>query len=406
MLAAGAAIATVGALAGCGGDDQASDGQVELTLWARSNSVPDDVQQLLDEQFPDYEITFQDIPDIEDKLRAALRSKSGLPDVVVMGGSLPSFFSVSDQFLDLADEAAASDAVDWTLDLGLTPDGKQLTLPTDIGPWGFFYRADALEALGYPTEPEAVAAEIDSWEAYRELAEATAATGQYVCDHAGQVYQARLAQQGYAYFEQQDGEAVNAVDSPISHDAFVESAALAQDGLCTNTEPYTPEWNAAMTQEDIVAFVGPAWEDGLLQSAGEQQSGAWRVTTVPGGPAATGGSYVAALAASDHPDEARELAAFIGGAEFQKAGYLDKGLFPASTGVHADPEVATPQDFYGGQDTLGVLAQTAAEAPLVYQGPNSGTVAAQFFVALNDLASSDEDPAEVYESLLAATAEL
>lgn len=407
MLATGtAALAAAGALAGCGGDDQASGGQVELTLWARSNSVPDDVQQLLDQQFPDYDITFQDIPDIEDKLRAAIRSQSGLPDVVVMGGNLPSFFTVAEQFLDLADEAADSDAIDWTLELGQTPDGKQLTLPTDIGPWGFFYNAEALEALGYPSEPEAVAEQVDSWEAYRELAEAAAATGQYVCDHAGQNYQARLGQHGYAYFEQQDGEPVNAVDSPISRDAFVESAALAQDGLCTNTEPYTPEWNAAMTQDDIVGFVGPAWEDGILQSAGEQQSGSWRVTTVPGGPVATGGSYVAALAASDHPDEARELAAYIGGAEFQKAGYLDKGLFPASTGVHTDPEVATPQEFYGGQDTLGVLAQTATDAPLVYQAPNSGTIAAAFFVALNDLASSNNDPAEVYESLVEANAEL
>ncbi|MEV5069732.1 extracellular solute-binding protein [Microbacterium sp. LMI12-1-1.1] len=403
-IAAGAAgLLAVGLLAGCssagsGAGDAGED--VALTLWARGNSVPDDVEQILADQFPDYDITFENIPDIEDKLRAALRSGSGLPDVVMMGGSLPSFFTVADEFVDLSDQAAESDAVEWGLELGQAPDGRQVALPTDIGPWGFFYRADVLESLGYPTEPEEVAAAIDSWDAYRELATAAAGAGSFVCDHAGQVYQARLAQEGYAYFEQEDGEDVNIVDSPISHDAFVETASLAQDGLCANAEPYTPEFNAALTQEDIVGFVGPAWEDGLLKSAGELQSGNWRVTTVPGGPAATGGTFVSALSASEHPEAAAELAAFIGGTEFQKIGYLEKGLFPASTGVAADPEAASPQEYYGGQDTLGALAQTAEEAPLVYQAPDSGTVASQFFVALNDLSFNDDDAEKVYSSLV------
>lgn len=396
-----AVLATIGILAGCsaGGQPAASD-DVSLTLWARGNSVPDEVEQILAEEFPDYDISFENIPDIEDKLRAALRSGSGLPDVVVMGGTLPSFFTVADQFVDLTEQAAASDAVEWGLELGQAPDGRQVALPTDIGPWGFFYRADVLESLGYPTEPDEVAAEVDSWEAYRELAESAAAAGSFVCDHAGQIYQARLAQEGYAYFELEDGEDVNIVDSPVSRDAFVESAALAQDDLCANAEPYTPEFNAALTQEDIVAFVGPAWQDGLLKSAGEQQSGNWRITSVPGGPAATGGSFVAALAASEHPDAAAEVAAFIGGTEFQKIGYLEKGLFPASTGVAEDPEAASPQDYYGGQDTLGTLAQTAEEAPLVYQAPDSGAIRSQFFVALNDLSFNDEDPEKVFDDLV------
>ncbi|GAA5202891.1 ABC transporter substrate-binding protein [Microbacterium jejuense] len=395
------AVLATGLLAGCSSSPSTeADGDVELTLWARGNSVPDEVEQILADQFPDYDITFENIPDIEDKLRAALRSGSGLPDVVVMGGTLPAFFSVADKFVDLSEQADESDAVQWGLDLGKAPDGRQVALPTDIGPWGFFYRTDALESLGYPTEPDEVAAAVDSWDAYRELAQAAAASGSFVCDHAGQVYQARLAQEGYAYFALEDGKDVNIVDDADAHDAFVESAALAQDDLCADAEPYTPEFNAALTQEDIVGFVGPAWEDGLLKSAGELQSGKWRVTTVPGGPAATGGSFVAALAASAHPDAAAEVAAYIGGPEFQKIGYLEKGLFPASAGVAEDPEAASPQDYYGGQDTLGALAQTAADAPLVYQAPNSGAIRSQFFVALTDLASNGEDPEKVYDALV------
>lgn len=401
-----ASLAVVGPLAACGTGGDAGSGDVELTVWARSASVPDDAQQLLEEQFSDVAVTIQDVPDVEDKLRAALRSRSGLPDVVLLGGSLPSFFEVSDQFVDLSDEAADSDAVDWALELGRTTEGRQVALPTDIGPWGFFYRADALEDLGYPSDPDELAAALDTWDAYRELAEKASGAGTYVCDHAGQTYQARLAQEGYAYFEPgADGQDVNVVDSPVSHDAFVASAELAQDGLCADAEPYTPEFNAALTQESIVGFVGPAWEDGLLKSAGEKQAGRWRVTGVPGGAAATGGSFVAAMSSSDHADAAADVAAYMGGAEFQKAGYLDKGLFPASTGVHEDPEAAAPQEYYGGQDTLGRLAATAQSAPLVYQGVSSGVVAAQFFVALTDLASSGDDPESVYDDLVAANAD-
>lgn len=403
IAAGGAAILAAALLAGCSsGEAGDAEGSVSLTFWARGNSVPEDVEHILADEFPDYDIKYENIPDIEDKLRAALRSGSGLPDVVIMGGSLPSFFSVADQFVDLSDQAAAGDSVEWALELARTPEGHQVALPTDIGPWGFFYRADVLESLGYPSEPEEVAEAVDSWDTYRELAEAAAAAGSFVCDHAGQVYQARLAQNGYAYFALEDGQEVNIVDSPISRDAFVESAALAQDGLCANAEPYTPEFNAALTQEKIAGFVGPAWEDGLLKSTGELQAGNWRVTTVPGGPAATGGSFVAAMAASAHPEAAAEVAAFIAGAEFQKAGYLEKGLFPASMGVAADPEASAPQEYYGGQDTLSTLAQTAEDAPLVYQGADSGSVSAQFFVALNDLSFSGANPEQVYASLVEA----
>ncbi len=407
-----AAIAAVlvlsgGLLAGCGasedpatGDPAAGDERVELTFWARGNSIPTDSEAMLAAQFPDYDITWENIPDIEDKLRAALRSQSGLPDVVIMGSSLPSFFTVADQFLDLSGHTSETGSVEWGLGVAEAPDGRQIGLPTDVGPWGFFYRADALEELGYPGDPAEVEDAVGSWEQYRELAEAAAANGQFVCDHAGQVYQSRIAQNGYAYFERSGDAEVNIVDSPISHDAFLAAAQLAQDGLCANAEPYTPEFNAALTQESIIGFIGPAWEDGLLKSAGELQTGSWRVATVPGGPAATAGSFVAALAASAHPEAAAEVAAYIAGAEFQRAGYLEKGLFPGAMGVYTDPEANAPQDYYGGQVTFEVFANAAENAPAIYLSPESGTVSAQFFVALNDLATNGQDPEQVYRRLV------
>ncbi|WP_026554591.1 extracellular solute-binding protein [Arthrobacter sp. 35W] len=404
-LVLGAALLATSALAGCGSNNTAATSQdTTLTVWARGNSVPNDVETILAKKFPEWTIKFQNIPDVEDKLRAALRSKSGLPDVVIMGGSLPSFFQVSDQFLDLSAEAKASDATAASLKAGVTLDGKQMALPTDIGPWGLFYRADAFEALGYPSDPEQVAAKLDSWEAYSKLAEAAAASGKHACDTAAQVYQARLAQKGYAYVQLKDGKEVNIADSPISRDAFLYAGKLAKDKTCANVKPYTPEWNAATTQENLIAFVGPAWEDGILKKAAEKQSGAWRVATVPGGPVATAGSFVTGLAASKFPDAARQLAAYMGGSEFQKAGYLDKGLFPSSKGVFADPEAAKPVPFYNGQDTLGMLAKSATDAPSVYQGSNSTVVSTQFFVAMTDIANTGADPATVYQDLLKTTA--
>ena len=67
-----------------------------------------------------------------------------------------------------------------------------------------------------------------------------------------------------------------------------------------------------------------------------------------------------------------------------------------------DPDVAVPQDYYGGQDTLGALAATAVDAPVVYQATESSVVAAQFFVGLSDLAASGDDPETVYRSLVDA----
>jgi cellobiose transport system substrate-binding protein len=396
-------VLTAGLVASCGDSsngDPAADGDVTLTLWARGDSMPDDLEAMLAEEFPDYTIEFENIPDIEAKMHAALRADSGLPDVVVFGAGTRQFFSVQDRFLDLTEQAAEGDSVPWALEEGLTPEGRQIAMPTDIGPFAFFYRADILDSLGYPSEPDEVTAAIDSWEAYEQLARDAAATGVYVCDNAGRVHETRMNQAGYAYFALENGEEVNIVDDPISYESFIDSARLAQDGLCANVKAYTPEFNAALTQETLVGFVGPAWQDGLVRSAGENQAGNWRIAGLPGGPAASGGSFVAALANTEHPDAATELAGYIAGSEFQAASYIDKGLFPGSMGVAEDPEAAAPQEFYGGQDTLGTLMEIAKDAPYTFRGADSSAMRDRFSEALAALTTNGKDPDEAYATLV------
>src|SRR3954470_28815 len=102
LLAAAAAVALLGATAGCSAASGSEGGDVNITIWSRAASIGKDAESALQKKFPKYNIKVSPLgQDIDDKLRSGMRAKTGLPDVAIIAGNLPDYFQVSNQFVDL-----------------------------------------------------------------------------------------------------------------------------------------------------------------------------------------------------------------------------------------------------------------------------------------------------------------
>lgn len=398
-------VAMAGSLVACSGG---GSGGNELTIWARPASVGSNVEELLAEEFPDYDITVSRINTIDDNLRSGLRTNSNLPDVAIIGGNLPEYFEVADQFLDMNEHGFTNEQeiVEWTLPAGQDADGRQVGLPTDIGPWGFFYRADKVEELGYPSDPDEFAAEVSTLEDYEEFAQAASDAGYLACDSPFSYFRLQLAQNHFMYFDFSDGEPKNVVDSPITEEAFMSSAALIEDGLCANVEPYSAEWNSAIAQDSLIAFPGPGYEEGILKPAAGEDTDVWRVAKTPGGAGAFTGSYATALATSENPDAAAEVAMFLASPEAMKAAYTEQGLFPGTAALYDDEELRAGDPFYGGQDAFGVFAEIAENAELARAAAGGSVIESEARIALQEIANRGLDPESTFRDFVEANSDV
>lgn len=123
-------------------------------------------------EYPDIEVEFQFLAsgDYHQQLQTALAAKTGAPDVAMVEGAQIGLYRDAGVMENLladpynAGELAA-DFVDYKWNQALSIDGSELCgIVWDIGPSTYFYRADIFEEVGLPSEPEAVAELMSTYE--------------------------------------------------------------------------------------------------------------------------------------------------------------------------------------------------------------------------------------------------
>lgn len=374
--------------------------EATISLWIRPNLFTPQQLAGLQQQFPNLKVDIQESPDVEPKLRAALRARSGIPDIVMLGGNVPDYYAAEDMFVDLRDYGfndVASSYLDWKVGLGTSTTGRVIAAPLDTGPYVFFYRADVMGELGFPTDPAAMGEKVSSWEGYIEVATAAAKAGKFACDAASSVLTLGNNQDGFAYFERSGDQVVPAVDTPELKENFTRAIDFVNADLCANVVPGSPEWSAAAAQGNLVGFTGPIYNQNGLKRAVTDSAGQWRVTYTPGGMASAKGSFIAVTAASSHPAEAAQIVYWLTNPENQTITYRDVGPYPSTPASLADEIFQTPDTFYGGQILVEVLQPVLEGAPRVIVGPFGDNVSAIFRDALTNLAAAGGgDPEQTY----------
>jgi cellobiose transport system substrate-binding protein len=421
------AVAVSGALllSACGGGggtaDQpaaaggASSGPVELkvSLFGTFGYDETGLFKQYEAENPNVKITYESTQG-EDKywpaLQTRLTSGNGVSDVqgIEVGRIADVVSNQQDLWTDLRDTPAKDSIAGYIPSKepsATTSDGAVLGLGTDGGPMGICYRSDLLGQAGLPTDPNALAAQMKSWDDYVALGnqyKAKAPAGSAWMDFAGGFYNAMVSTESTIYYDK-SGKLI--YDSnPAVKTAFDKAAAAGQAGLTAKLEQFNdPGWDKGFASGAFATIACPSWMIGYIKGkAGDAGSGKWNVVPLPGGAGGNwGGSYLGIPAVSQHKDEAAKLIAWLTAPE-QQAKVFDKvGNFPTTTAA-IQKVSGTTDPYFSGAPIGQIFSKSATTAPVQILGPGDATIKTAMTKALLSVETNGVSPADAWTAAKAA----
>ena len=374
-----------------------------LSLWYWDRSISDKLLGMVDKE-TGRKLTAQKIGgDFKSKLLTSLAGRAYIPDITGLNEDVATYFPDSDQFVDLYELGAKDvegDYLDWKWQRGLTPDGKLIGFPMDTGPTALYYRPDLFEKAGLPTEPDDVAAELDTWEAYLEAGSKLheALPDVRMTPNVGMVFGQSVAQQATRYLDKKNNFIGDGPQIKKSWDLAVDAFHRK---IAANAEDYSPDWNAGMTNGTIATFVGAVWMAQVLGDGAADTAGKWRVCRAPGGAGNSGGSFLGISKSCRDPKAAYEVVTWLQSPENQLIyGLNEMQLYPAAASALEDERAQQKDKFFGGQVINEVFATSAKEVKTVYLSPYDNVVAPSFTDELTNVWSAGKDPDRAWQDAL------
>ncbi len=343
-------------------------------------------------------------PEHQDNLYTKLAAGSGLSDVeAVEVDWLAALVEQSDSFVDLSDPELEGRWLDWKTEAATTPDGKLIGYGTDIGPEGICYRADLFEKAGLPSDREKVAELFGTWDEYfatgREFVKEMPETAWY--DSSGGIAQAMVQQIEYSFEDAENN--VIAADNAEVKDVFDTVTSLSQEGLSTGLTQWSEDWTKAFQNDGFATMACPGWMLGVIEGNAAGVEG-WDIANAfPGGGGNWGGSYLTVPTQSEHPEEAKKLAAWLTAPEQQIKAFQAKGTFPSQVEALEDPVLTGATNaFFNDAPTGEILADRAEAVEFIqHKGPKYADVNTAFQQAIQRVDEGKESPSEAWSSFQA-----
>lgn len=338
--------------------DEAMNKDTQLTFWTWVPKIQNQVD-MFEKAFPKVKVKLvnvgQGAPHYT-KLRAAIKSGQGAPDVAQMEFQYIDSFTLGGDLADMAPNGASAimeQFPDWVR-TQVTKDGKIYGIPQDIGPLGLLYRDDLLKGAGI-APPKTWAEFATAAEKYSSQ-DAKRVLTNFAPNDAGH-FVSFLWQAGARPFAF-DGKETVKVD--LASDKAKEVAQywsdLIQKDLVSVDPDFTDTWYQGFSSGKYATWPAAAWGPVFLQGTAQKTSGKWRATQIPQWDAANptsgnwGGSTDAVLQSSPNQIAATQLALFINTKEPALRLATEQFLFPASNEILTDPKFSDQaSEFYGGQ---------------------------------------------------------
>ncbi len=391
----------------------------KITIWmqiANQEQIEKVVMPAFNEAYPNIEVEWVNYSptEVANQLSLAIQGGTGAPDVALMetaqiarivdlGGLLDLTDRVQADLLDLAPSAVQLGAVD----------GRNYSVPWDVGPVVLFYRRDIFEAAGLPSDPAEVDALVSTWDSFLEICKTIKAETGLFCfannraNSFGDIWANMLWQQGLGWY---NDEGQVTVDSPEAVAALEKLGEFWAADVLSDDLEWTDNWYASLNQVALDdATVKPvatvpigAWMGGFLKNwAAPDATGLWGVVQLPAmeedgvRSSNQGGSSYVIAEQSQNPEAAWAFINFVNSAESQIA-LLDYGdIFPARASTYADPIFDMTDPYFADQAVGKVYAASGASIPVApiygvyYPVMNSATdVAVQKF-ATGQMSAAD-----------------
>jgi multiple sugar transport system substrate-binding protein len=367
MGGAGLAGATLLGSTACGGP--LGGGPVELTFWSWVPDIQKEVA-LFEESHPNIKIKYVNAGQGEDeytKLRTALKSGEGAPDVVQIEFQYLATFQQLDALVDLSEYGAnevEDDFVPWTWEQ-VSEGSSVYAIPQDSGPMGLLYRKDIFDKYGL-TVPKTWA---EFEEQARKLHEANPDI--YMTDFLsdGGWFNGLMWQAGARPFEV-DGKNISVnMNDPAAIKVAEYWGGMVDEELVATQTPFTNEWYTALSNGTYASWITAAWGPVFLTGIAGESKGKWRAAPLPQWSAGEnvsanwGGSTSAVTTQSKYPEEATEFAIWLNHNSESAEMLAEKSfLFPTLKSLLYSEEFKGQTDpFYGGQKVNSVFIQASEQ---------------------------------------------
>ncbi len=350
------------------------------------------------------------------KLKTRLASGSGLDDIqaIEIGFVADVVKNHAAQFVNwnTVPNAAADKAefYDWKWKQATSADGKDTVgLGTDTGPQAICYRKDLFAKAGLPSDRDAVAAKMKTWDDFIKLgkeyeASSTKPSGSSFIDSAGSVFSAAVYQGKVAYANADGTSAVDTSDGVQTAWKYATEAAQAK--ITAGLAQWTPTWNKAFSSGTFATIACPTWMMGYIQGqAGDAGKGKWDIAPVlPGGAANWGGSWLGVPEKAQHKAAAIALVEWLSAKDQQVTMWTSPkqgGHFPSNKDAAADPSVANATSAYFDNAPVGqIFGKIADELTIPPIGINDTQIQSAFTTQLTNVETKGTSPDAAYQSAL------
>jgi cellobiose transport system substrate-binding protein len=383
-----AAVTAFGGLAACSKkSEEAKAGEIKLIVDHFGEFGYDELVKQYEASHPNIKIEIRKTAKLDDYrplLVRYLAADKGAGDLVALEeGIINEFKANPKNWVDLTPYVGdkRADYLPWKYDIGKTPDGKLLALPTDVGGLGVCFRKDLFQAAGLPTDRTEVSKLWPTWDEFIKVGQTyKSKTGKGLLDSVTTAFSASMSQTGGDLFYDQEYNII-ADKSPAVKTAWDLGIKLADAGITAKTRTWSPEWTAGFQQGTFAATLCPSWMLGIVEeNSGAANKGKWDLASVPGGGGNWGGSFLAVPTMSKHPKEAADLAAFLTNADSQVAAFKAKGPLPSNLKALESSDFKSYKNPYFSDAPVGaIFGEGAKTLKPILMGPRHAAVKERAF---------------------------
>jgi multiple sugar transport system substrate-binding protein len=379
-------------------------GEILIWGWPAADKAFEAIIEGFNENYPGVKVTWEMNPGMaagtRDALSTALSAGSGAPDISLIEINDIGRFVMQGGLVDLMqppyNAARYKDQfVPYKWQQALSPDGRLLAFPWDIGPASIFYRRDLFDKAGLASDPESVAEMFSTWDSFIEA-------GKKVNDPENHVYWMDLANNiPYIYYahknfyDEKYEVAVNNSKTLRLFELAKQARSLKMDA---KVPAWTEEWYSMLGQGQIATTIAGCWFGGFLKSFIDPTgAGKWGVVPIPEDPLQNwGGSFLAITEQSKNKEAAWAFIEYaLTNADSQNRIFVNVDYFPSFLPAWENPLYDESDFYFGGQKTRALWTQIATSEGKIFTTPMDSAAESIFNAEVAAMLDQDLDPQEV-----------
>ncbi|MCL2542966.1 MAG: extracellular solute-binding protein [Nocardioidaceae bacterium] len=339
---------------------------------------------------PSLQVTQKKVSQWDDwkaEINTDLQAGSGLPDVVAVEGDYePALRTHPQPWVNLDQPAVKGRWLKYMSDDATTSNGQLIGYATDTGPEAICYNAALFKKAGLPTDRNAVAKLMTTWDAYFKLGEKfhKKIPNAAWYDASGSIAQAMLNQVRYPF-----GTENNKVDVTNPQLKNVYNTVVSHEDLSTKVPQWGADWTNDFKNGTVATVPCPGWmRANIKTNTGdpEPSNSSWDIADAfPGGAGNWGGSYLMIPKMSPHQKAAEQFITWITDPAQTARVFETVGNFPSQVGAYTNPTLLANKDSYFNDAPAGKIYSDRAKAIKMqpYHGPQYSDILQAFQNALN-----------------------